>query len=296
MFSGIFHENVQQYYLFRDRYSSYYCGRYMHPVLNHVWSRAGKKPPFTDGRTLGLVLYGGAMTGVRGAGACIALHELGLDHVFDHVITNSAGFCNASYLLADQVYLGTTIYFSDLIGRRFINPLRFWKIVDIDYVVDVMRHKKPLRVDAIHSSPTGLHVALYNIQKKENEFVHVQKDIDPEKYFDVMHAATALHYLHPGYTIINGVKYKDTKNSVYPRRVEKARELGCTDVVVMYNRREYWRNMYGHDTDVFEYIPKAEWKLSTLETNPVKLKFACMQMGRMVKEAFGVQEDITLSL
>ena len=56
-----------------------------HPVIKHLLARKNKKVPVKDGRKIVLVLCGGAMAGIRGAGFLIALKELGLDNAFDEI-------------------------------------------------------------------------------------------------------------------------------------------------------------------------------------------------------------------
>jgi len=92
----------------------------MHPVLQHILARRGQSVPVNDGRKITLVLYGGGMSGVAGAGAMIALQDLGFAHAFDAIYTYSAGFPNASYLLGDETRLGTSIYYEDLSRGQFI--------------------------------------------------------------------------------------------------------------------------------------------------------------------------------
>lgn len=264
-----------------------------HSVIQYLLARRGKAVPVEDGRKIALVLYGGAMSGICGAGASIALHELGLGHAFDHIFTNSAGFCNASYLLADQVYLGTTIYYENLVGKRFINPWRFWNIVDVDYAVEVMRKVKPLQVDRVLASATKLHVALYNVTKKADAFIEVHEH-PARSYFDIMHAATAIQFFHPGSTQIDGQRYMDTKINREIERLHMARSLGCTDMLVIYNRQENTRATGVDEADTYEIRPDPKWNVSPFEKDPKILKDACLHMGRLVKESFGVMEDIKL--
>ena len=50
----------------------------MHSVIEHILARKDKAVPVNDGRKIALVLYGGLMTGVCGAGALQAFKEMGL--------------------------------------------------------------------------------------------------------------------------------------------------------------------------------------------------------------------------
>ena len=91
---------------------------------------AGDRAP--DGRTLALVVEGGALRAVCSAGGVVALEHLGLTEVFDHVYGTSAGAMNASYFITGQARLGIRIYYEDMNRRAVVNPWRFWRILDLD--------------------------------------------------------------------------------------------------------------------------------------------------------------------
>ena len=61
---------------------------------------------------------------------------MGLSGVFDEVYGCSAGAVNACYFLSGQGAYGTTIYYQNINNRKFIHPLRLWKIVDLDFLFD----------------------------------------------------------------------------------------------------------------------------------------------------------------
>jgi len=86
-------------------------------------------------RKLALVIEGGGMRGVISAGSLLALDLLGFRELFDEIYATSAGGVNAAYFLSGQGKLGMTVYFDDIANRRFINPWRLFKIVDVDYAV-----------------------------------------------------------------------------------------------------------------------------------------------------------------
>src|SRR3989344_4546755 len=134
----------------------------MHSVIEHILKRKNKNDPFNDGRHISLCLYGGAMRGIRGAAALLALDELGLNKVFNDIYTFSAGFPNASYFLSDNSNMGISIYHEDLVDKKFINFWKFWKVADIDYLINVMQEKKPLSIDKLFESRTNLYVRLKN--------------------------------------------------------------------------------------------------------------------------------------
>src|SRR5207249_2082981 len=120
-------------------------------ILERASSAAGPQPDRS--RKLALIIEGGGMRGVVSAGSLLALDLLGFREVFDEIYATSAGAVNAAYFLSGQGKLGMTIYFDDIANRRFINPWRLLKIVDVDYAYDrVISLHKPLDDVAIRAS------------------------------------------------------------------------------------------------------------------------------------------------
>ena len=101
------------------------------------------------------------MRGAYSAGALAAMEDVGLSHVFDSVYAESAGATNACYFLAEQASYGPRIYTEDLASRRFFNPLRVGRTLDIEYAIDVVvKRVKPLNVQKVLASASDLYVAV----------------------------------------------------------------------------------------------------------------------------------------
>lgn len=136
-----------------------------HPVIQALLKRraAGSLPGSRDdGYRIALVIEGGAMRGVISGGMVTALETLGLRDCFDVVIGASAGAAAATYFVAGQSALGTSIYYEDINNRLFIDLRRglFARpIVDIDFLIDrVMRDVKPLDTGAVLGSSVELRI------------------------------------------------------------------------------------------------------------------------------------------
>src|SRR3989344_3659703 len=157
----------------------------MHPVIQNLLNRAGKTVPIKDGRKIALVLFSGLMKGVRGAGAMIALEDLGLTNAFDEIYTFSCGFPNASYLLSKNIHLGSTIWHEEMSGNKFINFLKFWKIADIKKIIKVMQTKKPLNLKNIFQSRTKIYARLSNLTMRIDEYLEIH-DAGKKNYFKLM--------------------------------------------------------------------------------------------------------------
>ncbi len=201
--------------------------------------RANRKAGHTgpDGRKLALVLEGGAMRAAGPAGGAMALEHLGLTAIFDEVYATSAGVMNAGYFLSGQADMGITIYFEDLTTGRFLNILRFWKIVDVDYVIDeVAAINKPLDVRRILDSPTRFYVTVMN---EAGEASLVDTKLTETPLLTVLKAALAMPILYNRTVEVDGKNCMDGGLRI-PFPLPQAIENGCTDILLLLSRsREY---------------------------------------------------------
>lgn len=272
----------------------------MNPVIKNLLKRKNKKAPISDNKKIILVVFGGLMTGVRGAGAMCALQELGLTYAFDELYCISSGFANASYFLSYQGLRGISIYYEDLVGRKFLNPFTPLRIANIAYLISVMKTTKKLDINKVHANKTKLFIKLLNGKTKTLEHVEIHS-FPKKEYLNLMYAATAVQYLHPGFVKVRNELYKDPpafNNGVAQSHMKGAFSSGATDIVIIYNNVSQYKGAHGivfpTDINILEIIPKAEWKLSRFETRSNVLKEAAYMMGAMTKELFGKKEGIKL--
>jgi predicted patatin/cPLA2 family phospholipase len=188
----------------------------------------------TNGRKLGLVVEGGAMRGVCSAGGVAALAYLGFTDLFDEVYATSAGAMNASYFLSGQTASGISVYFDNCATRLFINPLRFWRVIDIDYLFDrVVTVEKPLDVGRILASRTKFFVAV--IDKRTGEGVVVDTRATKAPLLRVLKAATAVPIFYNRTVEIDGRPCMDGGLAI-PFPLAQAMANGCTDILVLLTR------------------------------------------------------------
>ncbi len=259
----------------------------MHPVIRNIIARRGKRVPVDDGRKIALVLFGGVMAGIRGGGALFALSDMGLLYVFDEVYVTSAGFPNVSYMLSDDKQRGLSVYYQDLIDKRFINFWRVWKIMDVDYLMSVFERRKRIKVEKILEGKTKVFVQLRNVDTGKIEYLEVH-DFSIDGFFKLLEAAISVPYLHLGSVEVNGGRYVDPAS--FPKDsfpyIRKAVDSGATDVLVVYNDADQKTHNFSGD-NIFEIVPPKGWKLSRFETDPVILKKEAERMGELAKESFG---------
>jgi len=196
--------------------------------------RAGDRSP--DGRKLALVVEGGALRGVCSAGGVVALEDLQMTDVFDHVYGTSAGVMNASYFVAGQARLGIRIYYEDMNRRAIVNPWRFWKILDLDRLFEraVMGNKR-LDVEAVLGSRSKLFIATLAMASGAGQLFDAQALGSPDKVLGALRAATAAPLLYHGRLAVDGVRCMDA-GVVNAFPVEDAIAAGCTDILVMLTR------------------------------------------------------------
>ncbi|MCL5435940.1 MAG: hypothetical protein M1275_02570 [Patescibacteria group bacterium] len=259
----------------------------MHPVIEHLSARAGKSGPFSDGRRIALVLWGGIMRGVRGAGALAALEAMGLTRAFDSVYTVSAGFPLASYFLAGQIHLGISLFYDELASPKFLNRWRFWQGMEVPYLISAMREGKPLDAEAVLASPTRLYARVVNVKTQKLEYLEAH-DVGAGEFWQLMHAAVSIPILHRRPAKISGQHYIDTNlNGRLKEHMRYALNTDNTDILVIYNA-EIQRRMNAADAvRVYEFCPDRSSRLSRFERNPKELKKAGQEMADMVSEAFG---------
>jgi len=206
-------------------------------VVDLILERASLTGPdrSASSRKLALVIEGGGMRGVISAGSLLALDLLGFREVFDEIYAASAGGVNAAYFLSGQGKLGMTVYFDDIANRRFINPWRLFKIVDVDYAYDrIVSLHKPLDDAAIRASRVRFLLSVTDAQSGRNELLDVRTRSEPVPL--LLKASSALPVLYNRRIVLDGREYVDggVSDSL---PVARAIENGCTDILVLASSR-----------------------------------------------------------
>jgi predicted patatin/cPLA2 family phospholipase len=181
--------------------------------------------------TIGLVVQGGGMRGVYSMGALAALEEMGFGQCFDHVAGSSAGALNGAYFITGQASYGVETYIHYLSRKIFVNPFRFKKVVDIDYLVDHIGKKaRPLHLHKLHSAHTTLHISLTESTHAQTRYVtNRTPDID---IWEAFRATAAIPLLYNKSVKVGNGHYVD--GSISARLpVRPVVELGCRYVVMI---------------------------------------------------------------
>ncbi|MDB5266450.1 MAG: FabD/lysophospholipase-like protein [Parcubacteria group bacterium] len=270
----------------------------MHPVIEHIKARKNKHAPFHDRRRIALILPGGLMSAVRGAGAGAALLEMGLINSFDEIYTMSAGFPNAAYYLTQDIS-AMQVYYENLCNKEFLNFARFWDVVDIEYLMGIMREIRPLDYKKLSHSKTKLLVRLLDTKTDKAEYKKVNGR-EPKEIERMMRAAISVPFLNPGSIEINGKHYKDA--GLLPQMESSVRDVlntDATDILIIYNTHEQFEHLKHvgiKDGNRFlQIVPYSENEPGPLCRDSHHLKRAAEEMGTLVKSIFGENSPFILS-
>lgn len=181
-----------------------------------------------------LIVASGAMKGAYASGVLSALHQLGLDDVFDDAITVSSGGISCCYFLSSQGNIAPEIFYKYLADKKFINVLkapRVKQIVGIDYGYNVFRTIKPFDQDAVRNSRSNFYMAVTNAETGKGELLNVKEYPD---IVEVLHASSAVPILYWKKAMINGKQYYDGNIScTIP--VDFALQQECNNVLIILN-------------------------------------------------------------
>lgn len=165
-----------------------------------------------------------------GAGAT-ALAQLGFSEVFDEVYATSAGVMNAGYFITNQPLLGMSVYFENCTTRSFLNPFRFWRMLDVDYIVDkVAAIEKRLDLDMLASSRS--HLLVSACDTRTGESIVIDTRLTKMPILQVLRAAMAIPVLYNRTIDVDGCPCIDN-GTVLPFSLKPVFERGCTDILVL---------------------------------------------------------------
>ena len=177
-----------------------------------------------------IILSGGGCDCAYGGGFMTAL---GRDFNFqpELIVAGSGSAGTAAYYCAkeyDEIERAWTIH---LASPRFVNKLRFHKIMDIDYLIDfIFKKKEPLNVETIRGSKTRLIIAATRKRDGEVTFFDDWKRFD---IFEVLRATKSMPYVYNKNVNIEGEFYRDSMRSSGIRLLEDHISLDAYDAVII---------------------------------------------------------------
>lgn len=247
---------------------------------------------------MAIVASGGGMTCSYSVGTLLALidkYDLTSPEI---AIGASGGAGTLAYYVSGQYKSIRNIWGNLLSTKKFINPMRIWRVIDIDYVIDqVFKKQEPLLIEKIHNSHIHFLIPRTNIQTGKVEYFSNRSS---ENVFEALRATKAMPFVYGKAVKINESKYCDTYLSASVMfNVKKAKSLGAERILVLDNSlpdsligngmdlwvklrsRDFRKNYYSElkkiskiqsDDTVLYLKPKKRLKISTLDNNGLLLK------------------------
>jgi len=212
-----------------------------HPVIQLIRNRKreGSLPKKrSDDFKLGLALEGGGMRGVVGASMATALHCLGLVGVFDAVYGSSAGALAGSLFVTQNMPIGPTIYFDDLVSKDFIDLKYFFggkkSVMHLDFLTEtILQGRKPLNWKALLEGDIPLKIVVSSVNKRKALCIDDYKT--KEELFTLLKASATVPFIAGP-----PVKYHDDlffDAALYESiPYISAKNDGCTHILVLLTR------------------------------------------------------------
>jgi len=243
-----------------------------------------------------LILSGGGMTCTYSVGVLMALAKHYGFTKPDIAIAGSGNAGTLAYYVAGQ-YDDIAYSWSNLLtGRKLINLWRFWKILDIDYLVDTVFKKiRPLNVEAIFKSKTHYLIPVPNAFTGSLHYFSNRQKID---IFEALKATKAMPLAFGKRIRIHDEDFVDSyASSSTTLHIAKAMKMGADKIIVIDNTRRnrlnetlftLWSKMrnqlFKHnyrnhvekmkqfivptDKDVFVITPKQQLSINTFNSDP----------------------------
>lgn len=186
-----------------------------------------------------MIQGGGLMQGVYGAGAALALSELGYSKAFTSLVGISSGAPTVAYFAAGNVEDGISVLKEDCGDRRFMNPWRFWNQVDTQHFIDILQHdeRKKLDVEKVFHHPAKIYFGVSRYETAKPELI---QPTNADELFLGMHASINMRNVSKHKIIIDGVHYADggfTKPHIIGHAVK---EIDATHVLIITNNTRHY--------------------------------------------------------
>lgn len=181
-----------------------------------------------------IIMSGGGMSCSYGVGALLALVEKYDFTNPDIVIAGSGNAGTLAYFVSRQYGSIRNIRSNLLSTKKFIDPWRVSKVIDIDYLIDeVFKKQDILDEGKIYNSKTLFLIPATNIETGEIEYFSNKNKDD---IFEVMRATKAMSVLFNKKVRINGKMYCDSYVSISTKlNALKAIELGANKLIIIDN-------------------------------------------------------------
>lgn len=180
------------------------------------------------------------MKSAHGAGFLYALAtQLNIQDP-DIMVGSSGDAGNVLYFCAGQYEVAKRTWTELLATRRFIDFWRFWKIMDVDYLIDtVFKHEAPLDVVALAKSTIRWAIPVTDFDTGKVLYAGPSNAFDP---FEILRAAKALPVLFGKKIALAHGRYIDGEvGPILQDHVDHAVSLGARNILIINHARSWTR-------------------------------------------------------
>jgi predicted patatin/cPLA2 family phospholipase len=180
-----------------------------------------------------IIVSGGGMRCSYSAGVLAALAKKYNFTQPDIAIGGSGSAGNLAYYLSGQYDYLKRIWTSQLSSPKFINFLRIWKVMDIDYLInEILKEKFKLNVDKVRAAKTQMLIPATEAETGKVEYFY---DSDPKvDLFEVLRATKAMPIAYNRKVKIGDKFYFDSPiSSAVTFNILKAIEMGAKKILVI---------------------------------------------------------------
>lgn len=181
-----------------------------------------------------LILSGWGMRAIFCVWALLALKDTFGISSPDIIIAWSGSAWTASYFVAEQYDYIKKIRLKLLSTKRFINAWRFWKIMDIDYLIDkVFKKQAPLDFEKIYASKIDYYIPMTDGVTWKVEYFSAKAWCD---VFELMRATKAIPIIYWKKVRVGSRYYHDGSNSSgVELHIQKAFSLWAQRIIVIHS-------------------------------------------------------------
>lgn len=190
---------------------------------------------------IAIVGSGGGMKSAHGAGFLYVLATKFGITTPDIMVGSSGDAGNTLYFSAGQYESLKRIWTELLSAPKFISYFRFWRVMDIDYLVDtVFKNQERLDINKLRSSPIRWSVPISDFDTGHTRYINADDKID---LFEVLRATTAIPFAFGKKISIGKKRYIDGEfGPVLQDHVTHVLNQGAKKILIL-NHTSPWNHI-----------------------------------------------------
>ena len=180
------------------------------------------------------IFSGGSARAVYTAGSLYALCNIGIKKP-DIIIAGSGSAGTSLCYVSGQTEIIKKVWCESLSTKKFLNFWRFWKILNVDYLVDiVLKKNNPLNIEKIIKSSILVYLPVTDSKTGKIDYLSNKMGLD---IYEVLRAAVSVPIWTNMFSVmgnfINGKFYSDSPPAArYQLHVHKAIKEGAEKIIV----------------------------------------------------------------